>query len=119
MDHYGTGSIIVQLLSQHLQELASLYEKQNGDKLLFNFNASSVLARQIQEGAPADLFFSADEAKMDTLEKAALLAPDTREDLLGNTLVIVVPSDSKLRITTATDLAKPEVKRIAVAEKCR
>jgi molybdate transport system substrate-binding protein len=43
-------------LTDVLQELASLYEKHSGDKLLFNFNASSVLARQIQEGAPADLF---------------------------------------------------------------
>jgi molybdate transport system substrate-binding protein len=103
-------------LTDVMQEVASLYEKKSGDKLVFNFNASSVLARQIQEGAPADLFFSADEAKMDTLEKAGLLASGTREDLLGNSLVIVVPSDSKLRITTATDLAQPEVKKIAVAE---
>lgn len=103
-------------LTDVLQELASLYGKQADDKLLFNFNASSVLARQIQEGAPADLFFSADEAKMDVLEKAGLLAPGTREDLLGNTLVIVVPSDSTLRITAAADLTKPEVKKIAVAE---
>jgi Bacterial extracellular solute-binding protein len=53
---------------------------------------------------------------MDTLEKAGLLASDTREDLLGNTLVIVVPLDSKLQITAATDLTKAEVKKIAVAE---
>lgn len=43
-------------------------------------------------GAPADLFFSADEAKMDELEKAGLLVPGSREDLLGNTLVIIVPA---------------------------
>src|SRR5207249_6537826 len=103
-------------LSDVLQELASLYEKQSNDKLFFNFNASSVLARQILEGAPADLFFSADEAKMDALEKAGLLASGTREDLLGNTLVIVVPFDSTLRITAVTDLIRPEVKKIAVAE---
>jgi molybdate transport system substrate-binding protein len=103
-------------LTDVMQEIASLYEKQSGDKLVFNFNASSVLARQIQQGAPADLFFSADEANMDTLEKADLLAGGTREDLLGNTLVIVVPFDSNLQITQAADLTKPEVMKIAVAE---
>jgi molybdate transport system substrate-binding protein len=50
-------------LTEVMQEVASLYEKKSGDKLVFNFNATSVLARQIQEGAPVDLFFSADEAK--------------------------------------------------------
>src|SRR6266478_9796389 len=84
-------------LTDVMQEIASLYEKQSGDKLVFNFNASSVLARQIQQGAPVDLFFSADEANMDSLEKADLLAGGTREDLLGNTLVIVVPFDSNLQ----------------------
>jgi molybdate transport system substrate-binding protein len=103
-------------LTDVMKELASIYERQSGDKLAFNFNASSMLVRQIQEGAPADLFFSADEAKMDTLEKAGLLASGSREDLLSNTLVIVVPADSDLRITAATDLTKPEVKKIAVAE---
>jgi len=73
-----------------------------------------MLVQQIQEGAPADLFFSADEAKMDTLEKAGLLASGSREDLLGNTLVIVVPADSDPRITATSDLTKPEVKRITV-----
>src|SRR5262245_26589280 len=103
-------------LTDALNELALLYEKQSGDKLAFNFNASSMLVRQIQEGAPADVFFSADRAKMDTLEKAGLLAPGSRQDLLGNTLVIIVPADSDLRITAAADLTKPEVKKIAVAE---
>jgi molybdate transport system substrate-binding protein len=103
-------------LTDALKDLAPLYEKQSGDKLLFNFNASSLLARQIQEGAPADVFFSADEAQMDALEKAGLLAGGTREDLLGNVLVIVVPFDRNLPIGSAADLAKPEVKKLAVAE---
>jgi molybdate transport system substrate-binding protein len=103
-------------LTDAMQDLASLYERQSGDKLTFNFNASSMLARQIQEGASGDVFFSADEAKMDTLEKAGLLAPGSREDLLSNTLVIIIPADSDLRITTPADLTKPEIKMIAVAE---
>lgn len=103
-------------LTDALRELAPLYEKASGDKLSFNFGASSALARQIQEGAPADVFFSADEAKMDTLEKAGLLLPGTRESLLGNTLVIVVPGDSVLKIDSAAALAGAEIKRIAIAE---
>ncbi len=104
-------------LTDAMKELAPVYEKANpGDKLLFNFGASSQLARQIKEGAPADVFFSADEAQMDGLEKAGLLAPGTRANLLGNTLVVVVPADSPQKVATVADLAKPEFKKVAVAE---
>lgn len=59
-------------LTDVLKEIAVNYEKQNSDKIVFNFAASSMLARQITERAPADIFFSADEAKMDDLQKAGL-----------------------------------------------
>ena len=52
-------------LTDALKELGANFEKQSGDKIVFNFAASSLLARQITEGAPADIFLSADEAKMD------------------------------------------------------
>ena len=65
-------------LTDVLQELAAGYEKDNGDKILLNLAASNTLARQIQEGAPADLFLSADEEKMDSLEKRHLLLAGTR-----------------------------------------
>jgi molybdate transport system substrate-binding protein len=74
------------------------------------------LARQIEEGAPADMFFSADLAQMDDLDKKGRLEPGTQKNLLSNQLVIVVPSDSKLAIASPKDLLKPEVKRIALAE---
>jgi len=50
-----------------MKEIASAYEKESGDKILFNFGASSLLARQIIEQTPADMFLSADEAKMDEI----------------------------------------------------
>jgi molybdate transport system substrate-binding protein len=103
-------------LTDALKEIAPAYEKATGDKLVFNFGASSTLARQIQEGAPADLFFSADEAKMDGLEKAGLLAKGTRRSLLSNALVVVVPADSGLKIGSAEDLAAAQVKALALAE---
>jgi molybdate transport system substrate-binding protein len=101
-------------LSDALTEVSKLYQKQSGDKILFNFAASSVLERQITEGAPADLFFSADEAKMDDLEKKQLLENGSRKALLSNTLVIVVAIDSNADITMAKDLLN--LNRIAIAE---
>src|SRR6185295_14604846 len=53
-------------LTESLKLIAADYERQTGDKVLFNFGASSFLARQIEEGAPADIFFSADEARMES-----------------------------------------------------
>ena len=73
-------------LTDVLKEIAVNYEKQNSDKIVFNFAASSMLARQITERAPADIFFSADEAKMDDLQKAGLIVNDTRRDMLSNSL---------------------------------
>lgn len=103
-------------LSEALKEIAKTYEPASGDKLLFNLAASSTLARQIKEGAPADVFFSADEAKMDDLAKAGLLAADTRLSLLSNTLVIVVGTEGGTAIPAPADLAKSTIVRVALAE---
>ena len=103
-------------LTDVLKEIAITYEKESGDQLVFNFTASSVLARQIEEGAPADLIISADEAKLDALEKKGLLLPGTRKSILSNTLVVVVPADSAANIKSAKDLAGPDIKKIAVGE---
>jgi molybdate transport system substrate-binding protein len=103
-------------LSDALKDIAKAYEPASGDQLHFNLAASSTLALQIKQGAPADVFFSADEAKMDDLAKAGLLADDTRRSLLSNTLVIVVNADGGAAIFAPADLAKPAVGRIALAE---
>lgn len=76
--------------------------------LRFSFAASSALARQIEQGAPADLFMSADEPWMDYLAERNLIVPATRASPLGNALVLVAPADSPLRemaLGRATDLA--------------
>jgi molybdate transport system substrate-binding protein len=108
-------------LTDVLKTISSSYgaqskSKDNVNSVKFNFGPSSGLARQIEEGAPADMFFSADEAQMDALEKNGRLEPGTRKNLLTNQLVMVVPADSKLAITSPKDLLKAEVKRIALAE---
>jgi molybdate transport system substrate-binding protein len=101
-------------LSEVLKEVATAYELQTGDQLVFNFASSGTLARQIEAGAPADIFFSADEARMDAVEKKGLLLPGTRQSRLSNALVIVVPSDSTLGLKSPQDLADPKVGRIAL-----
>jgi molybdate transport system substrate-binding protein len=103
-------------LSDAMKEIGAAYEKESGDKVQFNFGASNMLERQIEEGAPADVFLSADEAKMDALEKKGLLLPGTRRSLLSNSLVIVVASDITSLPKSAADLAKPECRKIALAE---
>lgn len=103
-------------LTDVLHEIGAAYQKQSGDTLLFNFGASSTLARQIQEGAPADLFISADELKMDQLQQRGLVVKKSRVGLLSNTLVIIVPSDSSLKIASARDLTDPAIPNVAVAE---
>jgi molybdate transport system substrate-binding protein len=103
-------------LSDALREIAAAYEKTTGDTVRLNLGASSLLARQIREGAPADLFFSADEAKMDDLTRAGLIDPATRRSLLSNSLVIVVAADSDLKLAAAQDLANAAVRRLALAE---
>ena len=103
-------------LNDAMKEIGADYEKESGDKLQFNFGASSLLARQIEQGAPADLFLSADEAKMDVLENKGLLLPGTRRNLLSNLLVIVVANGAPSIPKSASDLVKPEYKKIALAE---
>jgi molybdate transport system substrate-binding protein len=103
-------------LTDSLKEIGANYAQQTGQKVAFNFEASSMLARQIEQGAPADIFFSADETQMERLAKQDLIDPATRQDRLANSLVVVVPADSTLQITSASDLAGDGVKRIALAD---
>lgn len=103
-------------LTDALKEIGTNYEKQSADKVAFNFGASSLLARQIEEGAPADVFFSADEAKMDQLDKKDLVLKETRKSRLSNSLVIVTAADSDLKINSPADLADPKINRIALAD---
>jgi molybdate transport system substrate-binding protein len=103
-------------LTDVLKEIATGYQSKTKHTVRFNFGSSSGLARQIEEGAPADIFFSADTAQMDVLDKNGRLEPGTRKNLLSNQLVLIVPADSKLGISSPKDLLKADVKKIALAE---
>ena len=103
-------------LNDVLNDISKGYQSKSKNTVRFNYGPSSGLARQIDEGAPADIFFSADLPQMDALDKKGLLEAGTHKNLLSNQLVIIVPADSKLPITSPKDLLKADVKRIALAE---
>jgi len=103
-------------LTEAVQEIGKAYETKTGVKTEFNFGGSNQLARQIEEGAPVDLFFSADEASVDRLEKKGLLAAGTRSSILSNALVIVVEKGSTLAVDSPQALASEPVRSIALAE---
>jgi molybdate transport system substrate-binding protein len=85
-------------LTNVLQELGDGFTKQTSIPIRFSFAASSALARQIENGSPADVFFSADEEWMDYLQKKNLIQPDTRHNVLGNRLVLIAPADSLIKL---------------------
>jgi molybdate transport system substrate-binding protein len=103
-------------LTDALQEIKTAYERSGGDTIVLNLGASSALARQIEEGAPVDLFLSADEAHMDALEKRGRVLAGTRRSVLSNTLVVVLPADGTLRIVSPADLVNPRLRHLALAE---
>jgi molybdate transport system substrate-binding protein len=102
-------------LTEALQGIARIYET-SGGRVSLNLAASNVLSRQIVNGAPVDVFISADEAQMAIVEKAGLIASGSRVALLRNSLAIVVSTDHPVEVTSATALASDAVKRIAVGD---
>jgi molybdate transport system substrate-binding protein len=85
-------------LTNALQDLGDAFTKQTSVPVEFSFAASSALARQIENGAPADVFFSADIDWMDYLQKRNLIQPASRRDAVGNRLVLIAPSDSTVEL---------------------
>jgi molybdate transport system substrate-binding protein len=92
-------------LTDAMQQLAEEYRRASHVDVKLSFAASSNLARQIESGARADVFFSADTAWMDYLEKRGLIQPSTRRDLLGNSLVLVAPAQSTIQLKIAPHFA--------------
>ena len=81
-------------LKEAMDEQARNFEAASGNKVIVSYGGSNALAKQIEAGAPADLFISADLDWMDYLDQRKLLAPGTRANLLRNTLVLVAPASS-------------------------
>ena len=99
-------------LAEAVAEVAAAYRKAHDTEITPVFAGSNVLARQIEEGAPLDVFISSDEATMKKVEKAKLVA-DVKP-LLTNSLVVVVPVDSEAGVAAAADLAN--FRRIAIGD---
>jgi len=88
-------------LKEALAEQCQQFQMRTGDKVVVSYAASNALARQIEAGAPADVFISADLDWIDFLEQRRLLAPNTRITLLRNTLVLIAPSASSVELKVA------------------
>jgi len=102
-------------LKNAFEEIGKLYELQNkNSKVMFNFGASGDLATQIKGGAPVDVFASAALKDMDELDNAGFLLKDTRVNFASNSVVLIVPSSTKIMLTSFEDLKKAEIKKIAV-----
>lgn len=86
-------------LTDAMKDISAQWVKAGHPPLRMSFGASSTLARQIDEGAPANVFASADEKWMDYLAQKNQIVPGTRKDLLGNDLVLVVPADHPQHVT--------------------
>ena len=80
-----------------LEPLGEEFEAAKNVDLRFNFGGSTALAQVIRRGAPADVFISAGKGPMDHIESARLLVDGSRVDVAGNSLVLVVPADSRCR----------------------
>ena len=103
-----------------LDEADAAFTKASGIKVTASYASSSALAKQIEQGAPADIFISANIKWMDYLDQKKLIAPGTRVNLLGNELVLIAPKDSKLdnvKIGKGFDIAELAGDgRIAIAD---
>lgn len=102
-------------LTEALSEIGGEFEQETGNKVNFNFGSSGALQKQIEEGAPVDVFLSAGQPQMDALEEANLLKDGTRSDILENSLVLIASSDYADEISGLEDLLGIDEK-IAIAE---
>jgi molybdate transport system substrate-binding protein len=104
-------------LQDALKDIDPLFKAANpGVEVNYNFGASGTLQKQIEQGAPADIFISAAPKQMDVLQQQNLLLSNSRRTLLTNRLVLVVPKTSTLKLTSFKQLNQPAVKRIALGE---
>ena len=103
-------------LSEAIGPVADRFEEEEGIRILLNVAGSQMLASQIIEGAPVDVFISADVLQMDRAVAAGRIDTARTVDLLSNQLVVVVPSDRTGTVTQPRDLANASISRIALGD---
>lgn len=103
-------------LTNAFKEIAENFEAAHPEhKVLLNFAGSGELLQQIAKGAPVDVFASADQETMDKAQAQGLLTDSSRKDFVHNTLVVITPSNSVLKIRTLDDLQQPALQRLAIS----
>ena len=103
-------------LTDALTEVSQRFGAAQNVKVYCNFAGSSTLQRQIEKGAPADVFISASPKQMDALQGKGLLYEDSRRAILNNRLVLVTPVNSSLSMTDVGLLTQDSIRRIAIGE---
>lgn len=104
-------------LKEALESITPSFEQAYPNiQLTYNFASSGTLQRQIEQGAPVDLYFSASDQQMDALETAQRLRPNSRQTIVTNSLTLITPKASTVQITTLSMLADPAIKTIAMGE---
>ncbi|KKD55135.1 MULTISPECIES: molybdate ABC transporter substrate-binding protein [Paenibacillus] len=102
-------------LTDALKEIQTLYESSHkGIQLNFNFGGSGALEKQIEQGAPSDLFLSASKKNMKSLVDQHLIESNKQKTWLTNELVAVIPADGTTSITSVKDVMQKEVKKVAI-----
>ena len=101
-------------LTDALGEIGTAFTAENGIKIYYNFAASTTLQRQLEKGATADIFISASPRQVVALETNGLIEAESRQDLLTNRLVLVSDDTEEISVKTLTNLAMPEISRIAI-----
>jgi molybdate transport system substrate-binding protein len=101
-------------LSDALDEIKEIYEQEHLVDLTFNLGGSGSLAQQIQQGAPVDVFISANQQWMNILEDEDLIQTETRSDIIGNKLVLITGLSSSLAYQSFAEISADDVDRIAI-----
>lgn len=101
-------------LTDALEEIKEIYQEEHDVELTFNLGGSGSLAQQIQQGAPADVFISANQTWMDTLAEEEYILADTRSDVTGNNLVLIAEESSPIAYQSFTEIAPDDVEKIAI-----
>src|SRR5262249_20499809 len=107
----GGGDVLVfaaASLKNALDAIAAQWQKETGKKAVISYAASSALAKQIEQSAPAQMFISADLDWMDYVAQRSLIKPETRSNLLGNRIVLIAPRDKAqtIEVKPGFELAK-------------
>jgi len=112
----GSDELVVSAavsLKDAFNEIARIHEQRTSTRVRFNFGASGALQKQIESGAPADIFASAGARQMDELAAGNLIVPASRKDFARNVLVLIEPPNGP-QISSFADLGKSEIRKIAV-----